>query len=139
MAKDIFHDAVREALEKDGWTVTHDPYSVYHKEQQIDYDIDLGAEKLLAAEKGLERIAIEVKIFAKPSLPYEFHSVLGQYLVYVSILRRFDSNRILYLAIPLYADERIESFPFILEVMKEYQVNILVFDSKTKTIVSWKR
>lgn len=139
MAKDIFHDAVREALEKDGWTITHDPYSVYHKDQQIDYDIDLGAEKLLAAEKGLERIAIEVKTFVKPSLPYEFHSVLGQYLVYVSILRRFDPDRILYLAIPLYADERIEGFPFILEVMKEYQVNILVFDSQTKTIVSWKR
>ncbi len=24
-AKDIFHNTVRLALEKDGWTITHDP------------------------------------------------------------------------------------------------------------------
>jgi hypothetical protein len=24
-AKDIFHDAVKIALQKDGWTITHDP------------------------------------------------------------------------------------------------------------------
>lgn len=26
MAKDIYHEAVREALIKDGWTITHDPF-----------------------------------------------------------------------------------------------------------------
>ncbi len=24
-ARDIYHDTVRNALEKDGWTITHDP------------------------------------------------------------------------------------------------------------------
>ena len=28
MAKDIFHDIVREAIEKDGWTITNDPYQI---------------------------------------------------------------------------------------------------------------
>lgn len=27
-AKDIFHDAVRSALEKDSWKITHDPLSI---------------------------------------------------------------------------------------------------------------
>ena len=26
MARDIYHKAVRHALEQDGWTITHDPY-----------------------------------------------------------------------------------------------------------------
>jgi XisH protein len=26
MAKDFYHDNVRQALEKDGWHITHDPY-----------------------------------------------------------------------------------------------------------------
>jgi hypothetical protein len=25
-AKDIYHDVVKKALIKDGWTITHDPY-----------------------------------------------------------------------------------------------------------------
>lgn len=27
-ARDIFHDAVKKALIKDGWTITHDPYKI---------------------------------------------------------------------------------------------------------------
>ncbi|MFN4254686.1 MAG: element excision factor XisH family protein [Saprospiraceae bacterium] len=32
MARDIFHQEVREALEKDGWTITHDPVPI---EEQV--------------------------------------------------------------------------------------------------------
>lgn len=38
MAKDLFHDAVRRALEKDGWVITADPYKV--KVLGVQYDID---------------------------------------------------------------------------------------------------
>lgn len=139
MAKDLFHETVKRALEKDGWTVTHDPYSVFHKEEKIDYAIDLGAEKIIGAERANEKIAVEVKTFTKPSLTDEFHSILGQYLTYISVLRRFDPERILYLAIPLYAEERLEDYPFILGIMEEYHLNIIVFDKNTETILSWKK
>ncbi len=26
MAKDLFHDTVKRALQKEGWRITHDPY-----------------------------------------------------------------------------------------------------------------
>ena len=39
-AKDIYHDHVREALEKDGWTITDDPYSF--SLGKVDFRIDLG-------------------------------------------------------------------------------------------------
>ena len=36
MAKDIFHDAVKYALEKDGWTITHDPYLLKNKQRKVN-------------------------------------------------------------------------------------------------------
>jgi hypothetical protein len=139
MAKDIFHDIVKKALQKEGWVITHDPYTVFHKQERIDYEIDLGAEKLIGAERGKERIAVEVKTFAKPSTTNEFHSILGQYLTYLSVLRRFDADRLLFLAIPLYAKQRLDDYPFIQGLIEEYNLKILVFDKNTETIVSWKK
>ena len=62
--KDKVHDVVRTALENDGWTITDDPY--YVKSFDADYEVDLGAEKLLGATKGLEKIAVEAKSFSAP-------------------------------------------------------------------------
>ena len=61
MAKDRFHGVVKTALVKDGWTVTHDPFEI--QVGGVDMEIDLGAERLLAAERKDEKIAIEVKSF----------------------------------------------------------------------------
>lgn len=61
MAKDLFHDAVKMALEKDGWTITHDPLHIVSL--GFNVLIDLGAERLIGASKGDETIAVEVKSF----------------------------------------------------------------------------
>lgn len=57
MAKDFYHDNVRKALEKDGWRITHDPYPV--KVDDVSYEIDFGADILLAAEKQETKIAVK--------------------------------------------------------------------------------
>lgn len=49
-ARDIFHKVVRPALEKAGWEITDDPLLIEYGKQ--DLYIDLGAQKLIAAEKG---------------------------------------------------------------------------------------
>ena len=64
-AKDIFHDAVKHALEKDGWKITHDP--LFLSFGGVDMYIDLGAERILAAERDDEKIAVEIKSFIGPS------------------------------------------------------------------------
>jgi hypothetical protein len=64
-AKDIFHDCFKAALIKDGWHISHDPYNL--KVGKKDLFIDLGAEKLLAADKGSQKIAVEIKSFVSPS------------------------------------------------------------------------
>ena len=61
-AKDKFHDAVKQGLEKDGWKITHDPLRIeFGEEDKIQ--IDLGAEKVLGAEKSGQKIAVEIKSF----------------------------------------------------------------------------
>jgi len=42
MAKDFYHDTVKQALQTDGWQITHDPYLV--ELGKLRGFIDLGAE-----------------------------------------------------------------------------------------------
>lgn len=65
MARDVFHDQVKEALTKDGWEITHDPYPLTHLKRKME--IDLGAEKIIAAEKDSVKIAVEIKSFLSHS------------------------------------------------------------------------
>ena len=64
--KDKYHHIVREALEADGWTITHDPFTLKIKGIR-DLYIDLAAEKIIEAEKEGVKIAVEVKSFIGPS------------------------------------------------------------------------
>ena len=59
--RDKIHDLVASALTKDGWEITHDPFTM--RIGKLDLQVDLGAERLLAAEKGDEKIAVEIKSF----------------------------------------------------------------------------
>ncbi len=97
-AKDKFHEAVKTGLQKQGWTVTADPL-------ELDYGdltllVDLAAERLLAATRQGEKIAVEVKSFLNPSAITDFHQALGQFLNYRLALRKIEPDRKLYLAIP---------------------------------------
>ena len=98
-AKDIFHDAVKRALEKEGWLITDDP--LFLRFGGLHMYIDLGAEKVLAAERNQEKIAVEVKSFVTPSTTTEFSTALGQYLKYQLVLEEEQFERLLYLAVPL--------------------------------------
>lgn len=61
MAKDIYHETVKTALIKDGWMITDDPLRL-KVGGRMAY-VDLGAQKLFAAEKEGRKIAVEVKSF----------------------------------------------------------------------------
>lgn len=77
-ARDIYHYQVKRALEKDGWIITDDPLQISLGKN--DYEIDLGAEKLLGAEKNGYKIAVEIKSFIGHSIIKDFHLALGQLL-----------------------------------------------------------
>ena len=60
-AKDKYHHQVRRALEKEGWIITHDPYTL--RSIGVNFPIDLGAEKLIAAEKPMKRLWLKSRAF----------------------------------------------------------------------------
>ncbi|WP_081431182.1 XisH family protein [Moorena bouillonii] len=98
MAKDLFHDVVKNALIKDGWQITDDPF--FLKVGGVEFFIDLGAEKLIAAERNGQRIAVEIKSFINPSSITDFHLAIGQFINYRVALKVKDPERQLFLAIP---------------------------------------
>jgi hypothetical protein len=136
MAKDFFHDHVRRALENDGWTITHDPFRVEYEGDE--YEMDLGAERLIAAEKGTEKIVVEIKSFLKASMTYQFHDALGKYMNYlVGLQLAKETARRLFLALPHTAYIRLSESPLLMASVEAYKVNLLVFDAHKPTVVSW--
>ena len=134
-ARDIFHDAVKQALEKAGWRITHDPLSL--QIGGVEMYIDLGAEQLIAAEKEGEKIAVEIKSFVAVSAIYEFHLAIGQYRNYQLALLQEDPERVLYLAVPEDAYERFFTLQFIQDALHYNAVRYLVYDAQAEVIVRW--
>ena len=117
MARDFFHQIVREALEADGWTITADPFII--KTSSFRLEIDLAAEQILAAEKGLEKIVVEVKSFLSKSKLADYYEAKGKYDTYKFGLKRKQIDRKLYLAIE---EDVFNSFfqkPFIKSMIQE--------------------
>ncbi|MDB9516210.1 XisH family protein [Roseofilum reptotaenium CS-1145] len=135
-AKDIFHNTVKIALEKDKWTITDE--NLFIQIEDIDFYIDLTAEKILAAEKTGKKIAVEIKSFLGPSDVTEFHLALGQCLNYRSALRLTEPDRILYLAIPVDVYHEFFSRQFIQRIISEYQLKLLIFNPDQEDVVLWK-
>ena len=138
MARDIFHDVVRHALEKDGWVVTHDPLILLSKAEG-GLEVDPGAEKLITAEKGKEKIAVEVKSFVSPSIMYEFHTALGQYLIYHAALEMKNNNRELYLAIPNEIYKRVKKKEVLNRIIEQFSLKLIIFNAQKATIEEWKK
>jgi len=136
-AKDLFHDKVRNALEKDGWTITADPYTlVWGKESLF---VDLAAERFIAAEKENEKIAVEIKSFIGRSQTAELEQALGQFSLYYAVMTRTDATRKLYLAVPntvfdeLFEGEKGEI------VMSDKRLRVFCFSTENEEILKWKR
>ncbi|MDJ1183776.1 XisH family protein [Roseofilum casamattae] len=135
-AKDMFHDTVRIAIEKDGWTITNDPLFI-ELTKQVRMNIDLGAEKLLAAEKGKRKIAIEIKSFVGLSTISDFHTAVGQFINYRVALEFLNSERVLYLAVPTDVYEDFFTDRFVQAVLEKYEIKILAFNVQEQEIELW--
>lgn len=137
-ARDVFHEVVKIALQKDGWQITHDP--LLFNVGGVKMSIDLAAEKLIAAERENEKIAVEVKSFLeKSSAISEFHTALGQFINYRGALRRRDPERILYLAVPLTTYRTFFQLDFPKEMVEENRVKMIVYDVENEVIIEWKK
>lgn len=135
MAKDIYHDRVKTALEKHNWTITDEFFRLSIGSRSVY--IDLGAEKIIAAEKEGHKIAVEIKSFLSPSPVQDLENALGQYILYRDGLQRSQPERILYLAITesVYLDLFQEEIAKM--VVENNQLKLVIFDPETEEIVQW--
>ena len=117
-------------------SITHDPLSI--KIDKIDFYIDLGAERMLAAQKSGQKIAVEIKSFLGASVVSEFYVALGQTLTYRSALRGEQPDRVLYLAISWDIYGEFFSRQFIQDLIAEHQIKLLIFDPTQEQILLWK-
>ncbi len=136
MAKDVFHQQVKNALIKDGWNITHDPLTIRISEA-VKLQIDLAAENAIAAERDSEKIAVEIKSFVGDSDISAFHTALGQYLNYCQALEEQEPDRIVYLAIPWETYQDFFQLPFIQRALRRNQVKLIIYDPKLEEIKQW--
>ena len=132
---DIYHDVVKRALVKDGWIITHDPFPlpIGHKRLYVD----LGANRLISAEKGSCRVAIEIKSFLSASDVHDLELALGQYVLYSKILNRVEPSRILYLAVPQFAFDETFQIEIGTILLEDQTVRLVVFEVEKEIITQW--
>jgi hypothetical protein len=134
-AKDIHHDLVHRLLVADGWRVTHDPYRIVVGRKNLF--MDLGAEKLIAANRDGKRVAVEVKSFEGQSEVHDLEVALGQYLLYLPFLRAQEADRQLYLAIPGEVWKNVFEEPIGQGLLAECHLRLFIFDPLKEVILQW--
>lgn len=135
-ADDAIKTPVVNALTKDGWTITHDPYRI-----EVGTDnlyVDVGAERdLVGAGRGVERIAVEVKSFSAPSLLREFQLALGQFLLYHSAMKRTDPERKLIVAVSEGVHASLTARTAVGLVLHDHDIPFVVVRLTTEEVVRW--
>lgn len=134
-AKDMIHEAVKNALIKDGWTITADPYDLSYAE--VSLAVDLAAEKLIEATRNNQKILVEVKSFVGRSFAKSFQEALGQYQMYAGILDTLHVPDVLYLAISDITYRRFFQQRVYEMLVEKFQIHLVVIDIENEEVVSW--
>jgi hypothetical protein len=134
-ALDQTHQIVRTALISDGWTITHDPLTLRAGARKLF--IDLGAERLLAAEKGTRKIAVEIKTFRRVSSVEDLQDAVGQFVMYRDLLSEYEPEREAFVAVP---DETLDGI-FAEEIgqvlLRHGSIRVFGYDADQEVITRW--
>ena len=133
--KDRIHEVVKNALIKDGWTITADPFILVY--EGIRVYADLSAEQTFAAERAGRKIVVEIKSFLSPSPLHDFQQALGQYTVYRDLLELTDLDYQPYLAITHEVYRRVFSQKAIRTLCDKNRLALLVVDSEKEEVLQW--
>ena len=100
--------------------------------------VDLGAERVtIAAERGSERIAVEIASFVADSPVRDLQEAVGQFVVYPALLSQTDPERSLYLAVSTRVYDSVLSEPVGQLVAADVRLRILVFNPHEQKVERW--
>jgi hypothetical protein len=134
-ARDVYHDAVKNALIKDGWVITADPYIIRYEDAELY--ADLAAEHPIAAYRQGQKIVVEIKSFIGRSPMYDFHNALGQYIVYRNLIQLTEPEYTLYLAIDEAVYQEFFQRRSIQAILQANQILLIVVNTTIKEIRAW--
>jgi XisH protein len=132
---DIIHNSVKNALIKDGWLITDDPYIIQYRRTTLY--ADLGAERPIAAERNGQKLVVEVKSFIGASKIQDLKEALGQYDIYRYLLEETAPERKLYIAISKVVYNAFFTQDVTQLILNRHQLPIIVVDLETEEIVQW--
>jgi hypothetical protein len=135
-ALDLYHDAVKNALIREGWVITHDP--LHLRWGRKDMYVDLGAKRLILAEREVQKIAVEIKSFVSDSEMQAFRDAIGQFAIYRSVLRRTYPEHSLFLAVRDITYHALFEEPIGQLMIEDENLKIIVFDAEKQEILQWK-
>ena len=135
-AKDRYHDACKNGLVNDGWTITHDPYVLRWGAKDL---FVLGVEELVAAEKQDRKIAVEIKSFVGNSDVDDLEKAIGQYVLYQEVLKLREPERQVFLAIreSVYYELFADSPSLGKLLLDSRMLRLIVFESSQEVITQW--
>ncbi|MEG3929114.1 MULTISPECIES: XisH family protein [unclassified Microcoleus] len=132
---DIIHYAVKNALIKDGWIITDDPYVIQYRTTTLY--ADLGAQQPIAAERQGQKLVVEVKSFIGASKIQDLKEALGQYDIYRYLLEETAPDRKLYVAISTIAYKTFFTQDAIQLIVNRHQLPLIVVNTEVEEIVQW--
>lgn len=136
MAKDTIHDAVKNALDKDGWAITAEFLQIEYEELEIYADL-VAERKPIVAEKGSAKIIVEVKTFPGRSFIRDLQQALGQYELYADVIRLAGLNYELYLAVSSVVYEAFFLRKGTQEIARSHRLKLLVVDLEREEVFLW--
>ncbi len=132
---DIIHNAVKNALVKDGWVITHDPYVIQYRRTTLY--ADLGADRAIAAQRNEQKLVVEVKSFISASKIQDLKEALGQYDIYRYLLEETAPERKWYISVSKVAYNNFFTQDVIQLILKKHQLPIIVVDIEAEEITQW--
>ncbi|GAB4180674.1 MAG: hypothetical protein Fur006_15130 [Coleofasciculaceae cyanobacterium] len=142
--RDAIHNIIRQALTKEGWEITDDPYVISYGERFLFIDLAARldvlngiAGRFIGARRGSSRIAVEIKEFRGNSAIADLEQAIGQYVLYRLLLEQVDSERELYLAVADTTFDGIFSEPIGELVMRELPMKLLIVDVEAVEVKRW--
>ena len=143
--RDSIHQIVKQALTKDGWEITADPYVISYGERLLFIDLGITQSNafdrvqglFIGAERYSSRIAVEIKDFRSRSPIADLEQAIGQYVLYRLLLNKVDPEREIYLAVTVETYNDILSEPIGKVVISDLPLKLIIVDTTRAEVDRW--